>query len=98
MPSHVVQKTVRVHPPEAESISCALGRVRSASETILGRLMELRSALDQEWEGRQQTVFQRELEGSIECFSKNLLPRLRLWEAKYRDFIVEEEIEAVEYY
>ncbi len=98
MPSRIVQKTVSVHPPEAEAISRAFGQARAASETALARMNAIRAALDQEWEGRQQTAFERELESSIDRFSKILLPQLRLWETKYRDFIAEEEIEEVDFY
>ena len=98
MASRTVHKIIRVHPPEADSISKAFGQARSASETILARLNTIHTILDQEWEGNQQMIFQGDSEGSIERFSKILLPQLRFWETKYRNFMVDEVIEVVEYY
>jgi uncharacterized protein YukE len=98
MSVRTVHKFIRVHPPEADAVCGAFGRVRSDSEAILARLNTLRLRLDQEWEGNQQSVFQQALEDTIERLARILLPQLRLWETKYRNFTVEEEIEVVEEY
>jgi uncharacterized protein YukE len=96
MSARTVHKTVRVHPPEADTISCAFGQARAASETILARLNTLHAILDQEWEGNQKRIFQEDWESSIERFSKILLPQLRFWEMKYRNFTVDKLIDIVQ--
>ena len=82
-----------MHPSEAEVISKAFGEVRIAAEIHQGALQEIIGALDPGWEGNQKSRFLEALRITTGRIRNILLPQLRFFEKKYREYMVDPVIE-----
>ncbi len=95
---HKRKVIVRVHPPEAEAIANAYSTAYTNSSNILARLAKVQGVLDQEWEGRQKSIFTAEFEKTVERLRNYILPILKNREQQYRHYMADKEIEETQYY